>query len=158
MKKQSWKVYILWMALTEGVGLLAGLLTREGARLYGEMVNKPPLSPPALVFPLVWTLLYALMGISAARIYLAPASRARTESLRLFFAQLGFNFLWSLIFFNLQAYGAAFLWLTVLFALLVWMTLCFREVDPLAAWLQLPYVVWAGFAGYLSFGVWMLNR
>ncbi len=158
MKKQSWKVYILWMALTEGVGLLAGLLTREGARLYGEMADKPPLSPPSVVFPLVWTLLYALMGIGAARIYLAPASRARTESLRLFFTQLVFNFLWSLIFFNLQAYGVAFLWLTVLFALLVRMTLSFREVDAPAAWLQLPYMVWVGFAGYLNFGVWMLNR
>ena len=121
-------------------------------------IVKPPLSPPALVFPIVWTILYALMGIGAARIWLLPASRERTVSLRLFLIQLAVNFFWSIIFFNLQAFLFAFLWLVLLWILIVWMTLSFRELDRPAALLQLPYLLWVAFAGYLNFGVWMLNR
>ncbi len=150
--------YVLGIALSEAVGLLAALLTREGMELYAAVVQKPPLTPPAVVFPIVWTILYALMGIGAARVYLAPDSAARKRGLALFLAQLAFNFVWSLLFFGLEAYGVAFVWLLVLWALILWMTLSFREVDPLAAKLQIPYLVWVLFAGYLNLGVWLLNR
>ena len=106
---------------------------------------------------MVWTILFALMGIGAARVWLAAASAERTRSLRLFFVQLGFNFFWNIIFFNLQAYGFAFVWLAVLWVLILWMLLSFRKVDPLAGWLQLPYLLWVAFAGYLNLGVWFLN-
>ena len=97
------------------------------------------------------------MGISAARIYLAPPSPARTRGLLIFLIQLGFNFLWSIIFFHFQAFGLAFLWLLALWALILWMILTFRKVDRPAAWLQIPYLLWVSFAAYLSFGVWRLN-
>ena len=103
--------------------------------IYRQAIEKPPLSPPAIVFPIVWGILFALMGISGARIYLSPNSVPRTNSLRLFFIQLAFNFFWSLIFFNLQSYGLALIWLLVLWAQIVWMILTMRQVDPLAAWL-----------------------
>ena len=150
--------YVLGIALSEAVGGLAALLTRDGMELYAAVVQKPPLTPPAVVFPIVWTILYALMGIGAARVYLAPDSAARKRGLALFLAQLAFNFVWSLLFFGLEAYGVAFVWLLVLWALILWMTLSFREVDPLAAKLQIPYPVWVLFAGYLNLGVWLLNR
>ena len=158
MKNQKWKTYAFWILLSELVGFLAGLLTRKGTELYSLTIVKPPLSPPAVVFPIVWTILYALMGIGAARIYLLPASRERSVSLRLFLIQLAFNFFWSIIFFNFQAFGIAFIWLVLLWVLIVLMTISFRELDPLAAWLQAPYLLWVFFAGYLNFGVWLLNR
>ena len=98
------------------------------------------------------------MGVSAARVYQAPASAARTRGLGLYLAQLAFNFFWSIIFFNLQAFGFAFLWLVVLWALILMMAFTFRRVDRPAALLQIPYLAWVLFAGYLNFSVWLLNR
>ena len=156
MKK--WKTYAFWILLTEAVGGLAGWLTRRGAKIYNAAITQPPFSPPGIVFPIVWGILFALMGISAARVYLAPASNARTRSLLLFFLQLAFNFFWSIIFFNFQAFGLAFFWLIVLWLLILAMLFSFRKVDRLAAWLQIPYLLWVSFAAYLNFGVWMLNQ
>lgn len=85
---------------------------------------------------------------------LAPARQGIAD----FATQLGFNFFWSIIFFNLQSFGFAFLWLLVLWGLILWMLLAFRKLDPVAGWLQLPYLLWVAFAGYLNFGVWLLNR
>ena len=158
MKKSEWKTYALWIILAEAVGALSGWLTREGSKAYQTTIQQPPLSPPGVVFPIVWGILFALMGIAAARIYMAPTSLARSRSLRLFFLQLFFNFFWSIIFFNLQAFGFALLWLLVLWVLILLMILTFRKTDPLAAWLQLPYLLWVTFAAYLNFGVWILNR
>jgi len=157
MIKQTWKTYAFWILLTEAVGTLSGWLTREGSRVFSESVTQPPLSPPAILFPIVWGILYALMGISAARITLAPPSENRSRGLNLYVAQLILNFFWSLIFFNAQAYGLASIWLVVLWVLVLWMILTFRKVDPLAAYLQIPYLLWLTFAAYLSFGVWYLN-
>ena len=85
---QNWKTYALWILLAEAVGGLSGWLTREGTKIYQATVAQPPLSPPPLVFPIVWGILFALMGIGAARIYLSPVSAARTRSLLLFLVQL----------------------------------------------------------------------
>lgn len=98
MKHHTWKIYAAWILLAEAVGGLSGWMTRDGAKAYSESIIQPPLSPPALVFPIVWGILFALMGIGAARIYLAPPSRERTNSLRIFLLQLAFNFFWSILF------------------------------------------------------------
>ncbi len=156
--KNNWKTYAFWVLLAEGVGALSGWLTREGMKVYEQTVTQPPLSPPSWVFPVVWATLYALMGIGAARVYLAPASNNRSRGLLLFLVQLVFNFLWSIVFFNLQAYFFALVWLLALWALILWMILRFRRVDKPAAWLQVPYLLWVTFAVYLTFGVWLLNR
>ncbi|WP_455583160.1 TspO/MBR family protein [Dysosmobacter sp.] len=158
MKKQKWNSYAAWIAFAEIVGGISGWLIRENTRLYSAVLKKPPLSPPGIVFPIVWTILFALMGIGAARVYQAPASNARSRSLLLFFIQLAFNFCWSIIFFNFQNFGLAFFWLLALWGWILWMIRSFRRVDAAAAWLQVPYLLWAAFAAYLNFGVWMLNR
>lgn len=158
MKKGTWKTYAFWVSITNAVGLLSGLLSREGTAAFGQTVTQPPLSPPAILFPIVWTVLYTLMGISAARITLQPDSPEKNMGLNLYVAQLIVNFFWSLIFFNAQAYGLAVIWLLILWALVLWMILVFRKVDPLAAVLQIPYLLWLTFAVYLSAGVWYLNR
>ena len=121
-------------------------------------IQKPPLSPPGWVFPVVWGTLFVLMGIGAARIWLSPPSGDRSRGINLFIAQLVINFFWSLIFFNLQAFGFAFLWLLLLLGLVLWMARTFRKTDPPAAKLQIPYLLWLLFAAYLNLGVWWLNR
>lgn len=157
MKGIMWKTYAAWILFAEAVGALSGWLAREGTRIYVKTAKKPPLSPPAAVFPVVWGILFLLMGIGAARIYLSPPSRDRTRGLALFFLQLFFNFFWSIIFFNRQRYGAAFLWLLVLWGLIFWMIVTFRKTDSVAAWMQVPYLLWVTFAAYLNLGVWVLN-
>ena len=157
MKHRAWKVWGLWILLTEAVGALSGWLTRDGARLYAETIVQPPLSPPAVVFPIVWALLYALMAVGAARVWLAPPSALRRRGLAVYGLQLAFNFFWSILFFNLRAFGPALLWLAALWGLILWMTLLFRQTDRIAARLQLPYLAWVAFAGYLNLGVWLLN-
>ncbi len=157
MKNGKWKTYAFWIILSEAVGALAGFLIRDGVKIYSETILKPPLSPPALVFPIVWTLLYALMGISAARVRLAPASRARHTSTNLFIAQLVVNFFWPLFFFNLQAFGFALVWLILLWVLVLALIFVTCRVDKGAAWLLVPYLVWLTFAAYLNAGVYLLN-
>ena len=154
MKKGNWKTYAFWIILSEAVGGLAGLLTREGVKLFNEAAIQPPLSPPAWVFPIVWVILYALMGISAARIALTDSK----PGLNLFISQLIVNFFWSLLFFNAMVYGFAAIWLVLLWWLVLLMILAFRKADRPAAWLQVPYLLWLSFALYLNVGVWVLNR
>ena len=156
--KRNWKPYLFWILLSEALGGLSGWLTREGTKIYQQTIAQPPLSPPGWVFPVIWTILFALMGISAARIYLTPPSKERSRGLNLFIAQLVVNFFWSPIFFNLQAFGLAFFWLLILWGLVLWMIFTFRKVDPTAAKLQIPYFLWLTFAAYLNLGVWYLNR
>ena len=137
--KRNWKTYLFWIALAEGVGALAGWLTRDGTAFYKEFVEKPALSPPALAFPIVWGILYALMGIGAARVSLTKPSPERSAGLNLFVAQLVVNFFWSLIFFNLRDYGFALAWIGLLWVLILWMIFAFRKSDRLAACPGLPH-------------------
>ena len=156
MKRRTWK-YLGWILLSEAVGGLAAFLTRDGVEYFNLLVEKPPLSPPGALFPWVWAVLYLLMGIGAARVYLSPPSAERSRGLLFFGLQLAFNFVWSIFFFNLEAYGLSFVWLAALWALILLMTLSFRKVDAWAGRLQIPYLLWVLFAGYLNLGVWWLN-
>lgn len=157
MNKMNWKTYAFWIILSEAVGGLSGWLSRSGMQYFNDNVAQPPLSPAPVVFPIVWGLLFLLMGISAARVSLTPASAQRSRGLNLFVLQLAVNFLWSPIFFNLRAYVFALLWLILLWILVLTMILSFRKRDSLAAKLQIPYLLWLTFAAYLNFGVWYLN-
>jgi tryptophan-rich sensory protein len=157
MNKTNWKTYGFWIILSEVVGALSGWITREGTQYFNTNVAQPPLSPPALVFPFVWGLLYLLMGIGVARVSLTPPSPERSRGLNLFVLQLAVNFLWSPIFFNMRAYALALFWLILLWILVLAMILSFRKTDPLAAKLQIPYLLWLTFAIYLNLGVWYLN-
>lgn len=156
-QKGAWKTYAFWILLTEAVGALSGFLTREGTEIYKETIVKPPLSPPAIVFPIAWAILYALMAIAVARTQLKRENALRERCLLIYILQLAFNFCWSIYFFNLQAFGFAFLWLMVLWGLIIWMALTFRKVDRAAAWLIVPYLIWVTFAAYLNAGVYLLN-
>lgn len=153
------KPYIVSIALALGVGVLSAFLTRDSMNIYGEII-RPPLSPPSWLFPVVWTLLYILMGISAAMIYTDRTATpvAKECALGTYAASLLANFGWSLIFFNHRAFFLAFLWLLVLLFLIIKMILQFYKIRPLAAYLQIPYAIWVSFAGYLNLAIWILNR
>lgn len=156
MKKNRWQPYVGFILLSEAVGFLAGMLTKNAMAAY-DAVAKSALTPPDIVFPIAWGILYLLMGIGAARVYQSDAP-GRKSALTLFYVQLAVNFLWSLIFFNLQAYGFAFFWLLLLWALIIAMIRAFYKVDRPAALLQIPYLLWVSFAAYLNYMVWYLNR
>ena len=158
MKEKNRKPYVWAILLTEAVGALSGWLSKGGMRLYSDTVSQPPFSPPSWLFPIVWGILYELMGISAARIYLSPPSPERSRGLNLYVLQLIDNFFWSLIYFNAQAILFAFFWLMFLWLLVLGMIFLFYRTDPLAGKLQIPYLLWLSFAAYLNLGVWYLNR
>lgn len=157
MNLKKWKPYAAAIGLTEATGALSGWLTKDAMKAFSTDVVQPPLSPPSVLFPIVWTLLYAAQGYGAARIYLSPESGERNRGLNLFITQLTVNFFWSLIFFNAAAYGFALAWLLLLWALVLWMILTFRKTDKYAALAQVPYLLWLSFAAYLNYGVWILN-
>ena len=158
MKKRPWLVYLFWIGTALLVGLLSALLTCNAQMEFSQTVKQLPATPPAVVFPIAWTVLYTLMGIGAARVYLSEPSRERSLGLLLYGAQLAVNFLWSSVFFNLQAFGFALVLLLALWLLVLAMTLTFWETDKAAALLQIPYLLWLILAAYLAFGVWILNQ
>ena len=158
MKKHLWGTYGTWVLFNEAVGGLAGWLTRDGTQLYSQVITKPLFPPPSIVFPIVWVILFALMGIGAARLSGAP-SGLRSRSLLLFLVQLAFNFFWSIIFLSVPEFpGFALVWLAVLGPWILWMLLSFLQVDCTAGWLQVPYLLWVTFCGLSQLGgVWLLN-
>lgn len=158
MKLKSTKTYAFWIGLTETVGALSGLLSRNAITSFEKTALQSPLSPPPIAFPIIWTILYALMGISATRISLTKPSQIRNQSLNIFVVQLIVNFFWSLLFFRAGAYGFALVWLMLLWVLVMWMILSFRKVDRKAALLQIPYLLWLTFAAYLNYEVWRLSQ
>lgn len=157
MNMKKWKPYLISALIALAVGGLSALLSKAGMEIYNEEAVKPVLSPPMWLFPVVWSILYALMGTSAARVWMQELGQARSRGLNLYVAQLIVNFFWSLLFFNAQAYGFAALWLLLLWLLVIAMILSFRKTDILAAKLQIPYLLWLTFALYLNISVWQMN-
>ena len=156
MKKRKLWTYAVAIAIPEAVGALAGFLTRTGIQDF-QNVAQSTLTPPAILFPIVWTILYALMGASFARVWMAEDSKARTRGLTLYLFQLIFNFFWSIFFFNMKAYGFSLLCILGLWLLILLMIHSFNQVDKPAGWLQIPYLIWVSFATYLNYSVWKLN-
>ncbi len=152
------KTLIPALILPLAAGTAAWLLTREGMAVFASAV-KPPLSPPAWLFPIVWTVLYLLMGTASALVWAADASAIRRDrALNFYTLSLTANFVWPLIFFGMELYAVAFFWLLLLWLLSGICTLLFRYISPLAGRLMLPYMLWLSFALYLNMGVWILNR
>ena len=157
--KEKIKTYAFFVVTTLAVGGLSALLTKNNMSSF-EQLEKGPIDVPPIVFPIVWTILFILMGISAAMVF--EKSRERGEysvpALRTYVLQLVVNFFWSIIFFNMQNYLFAFVWLILLWVLVSVMIFRFEKISPVAAYLQVPYFLWVTFAGYLNFMIWILNR
>ncbi len=155
--KIRWKTLLISVAVPLIVGGIAGLISRGGMAAFA-MMNKPPLSPPGWLFPVVWTLLYILMGVAAYLVLNSGAPQQAVErALKVYGIQLVFNFFWTFWFFNLQWYFFAFFWLIVLWILILVTIVLFSRVSKTAAWLMVPYLLWVTFAGYLNLGIALLN-
>lgn len=151
------KPYVISVALALGVGGLSALLTAGNMDLYSEIVQ-PPLAPPPWLFPVVWTVLFILMGISSAMIFTSDATkRDVNNALTVYGINLFLNFFWSIIFFNMRAYFFAFIWLIALWITILVMIIKFIKIKPLAGYLQIPYLIWVTFAGYLNLAIYILN-
>lgn len=152
------KLLIRSIALPLFVGIVSGFLTRNAMQNFGELI-KPPLSPPGWLFPIVWTILYTLMGISAYLIKISDANaEEKSDALMLYNYQLIVNFLWPIFFFNFEWYLFSFFWLLLLWFLVILMIRRFDKINQSAAYLNLPYLLWLTFAAYLNFGIWWLNK
>lgn len=155
--KPKRKHLIFCLALPLAVGGLSALLTRDAMEAFQNM-NQPPLSPPAWLFPVVWTFLFLLMGLASYLVYTSGAPvPQRNRALTLYGVQLAVNFCWTLLFFNARLYLFAFLWLVLLWVLILLTIRQFGRIRPAAGWLLAPYLLWVTFAGYLNFAIYWLN-
>lgn len=154
----KFKPYIISIAIALGIGGLSAFLIRDNLYLYA-VINKPAFSPPAFLFPIVWTILYILMGISSARIWLQRDNYSYEvmDSLLTYALQLILNFFWPIIFFNMRTFLFSFIWIVVLWTSILKMIFRFSVLDKTAACLNIPYVLWVTFAGYLNFMIYLLN-
>lgn len=153
MKKRDLLISVAIPLLT---GVFATLLSGEGMAFFVNL-NKPPLTPPAWVFPVVWTLLYTMMGIAAYLVTITDGDGV-DEALLFYGIQLLVNFFWPIFFFGFGWYLVSFLWLVLLWVLIFHTIRLFAQISKPAAWLMVPYLVWVTFAGYLNLGFWWLNR
>lgn len=152
--KVQWKTLLLNLSIPLAVGVLASLLTGNSMENF-SMLNKPAFAPPGWLFPVVWTILYLLMGTAS---YLIVSSGQNQDVALLFYGlQLFFNFFWSFIFFNLEQYLLAFMWLIFLWLLILKTIILFFPISKTAAYLMIPYLFWVTFAGYLNYAIWLLN-
>ena len=152
----NWKKLLIYLAIPLAAGGLATLLS-GGMDRY-QVMNQPPLSPPGWIFPVVWTVLYLLMGYASYRIAESDAPKEdRRKALIFYGIQLFLNFLWPIVFFGYQWYFAAFILLLVLWAFIYVTMYYFEQIDEPAELLLIPYLLWVTFAGYLNLGVALLN-
>ena len=156
--KHKTKVYIFGVLFPLAIGSLSALCTSYNMKTFFNEIKKPPLSPPSWLFPVVWSVLFILMGIGSAKAYLSPASKNRTSALRLYLINLFLNFFWSIIFFNFRAFLLAFIWILALLFVIILMTVRFYKCDRASGLMQIPYILWVTFAGYLTFVIWFLNK
>ncbi len=147
--------YVLWALLPLAVGGLSALLSMDGMK-ENALLAQPALQPPPWAFSLAWSILYLLMGIGAGLVWNA-VPRGRKDALIPFFWQLALNFLWSPLFFVWKLRLAAFFVLLGMLGMSVWMTVAFYRVRKPAGYLQIPYLVWLCFAGYLNLASYLLN-
>ena len=149
-------VFSLFIPLA--VGAVSSLLTNK-AMIQFQYFNKPALSPPGWLFPIVWTLLYLVMGLAFYFVLIADkSSEYREKAIWFFVISLFFNFMWSIIFFNMSEFLIAFIWLIAMLAIIVITTINFFKVDKTAGYMMLPYIAWTTFAGYLNLGIYILSR
>lgn len=148
--------YVVSIIIALVVGGLSALVTKDNMNIY-DTINKPALSPPMFLFPIVWGILFVLMGISSAIVYIKSEKGKAFDNLWIYGLQLIVNFFWSIIFFNMRSYLFAFVWLVLLWVLIIAMIVQFRKVSPVAAYLQIPYLLWVTFAGYLTLMIYILN-
>lgn len=150
--------HILISIIPLGVGFLAGMATATGIDDWYPSIEKPAFNPPNWLFGPVWTVLYLLMGVTIYRLLTKPSSPERSHAIRVFWIQLVLNGAWSFIFFNAHLLGWAFVEILIIWVAIVWMVITTRRVDKIAAYIQLPYLLWVSFASVLNGTLWWMNH
>lgn len=151
------RTLLIAVAIPLLVGAVAGLLTRNSMQVF-EGLQQPPFAPPGVLFPIVWTILYALMGIASYLIYTSGKDPEEVSSaLTVYGVQLVVNFLWPIVFFRFGWYTFAFFWLILLWVLVIYTILLFYRISKPAVWLMVPYLIWLTYAAYLNLGIVLLN-
>ena len=155
--KVKWKSLLIAVVIPLVIGGLSALLTAGNMELF-EIIRKPLLSPPGWLFPVVWTILYVVMGVASWLVVTSDSHILEKEqALQFYGVQLIFNLFWSIIFFNWGMYLLSFVWLGVLWLLILVTAVRFYRIIPAAGYLMVPYLLWVTFAGYLNFAIWRLN-
>lgn len=144
------KNYIISLIISIGIGQISGFLTKNASKNFSSNFNQSALTPPDWVFPVVWVILFFLMGISATLVYESDC-KYKKYGLLIYGVQLVFNFLWSMFFFLGEQFVLSFGWLTILILMVVGMILLFYKCNKTASYLQIPYLVWLLFALYLNY-------
>ncbi len=155
--RRNWKTLVVCILIPLLAGGLSGWLTRGSMGAYGAMV-KPPLAPPGWLFPVVWTVLFILMGVASYLVLTSGGSEEKImRAICVYALQLAVNFFWSILFFTLSLCTAAFLWLILLWVLVLVTTVRFCRLSKTAGHLMIPYVLWVTFAAYLNLAICILN-
>ena len=155
--KIRWKPFLFCLALPLLVGGAAAFLSGDISKVYSVLI-KPPFSPPGWIFPIMWTILYLLMGYASYRVLTSGKDAAQNAgALKFYSIQLFFNFFWPIWFFRLNFYFFAFLWLATLWLMILSLILLLRKLDRWAVLCLTPYLLWVTYAGYLNFGIALLN-
>lgn len=155
-KMSNLKVYLLSIAIPLMLGIISALVTMGEMEEYKKLVQ-PPLAPPSWLFPIAWTILYTLMGISSARVFIKSKHNEAAAALWIYFTQLIMNVVWPFIYFSLELRLTAFIWLIAILGLVIAMAIEFKKVDTIAAFIEIPYITWLVFAGYLNLSTYILN-
>ena len=152
----KWKSLLINIAIPVSVGIISSIIIGGGFDTYSQ-INQPPWSPPPLVFPIIWSILYIIMGISSYLIVQQADEIKNNKSLIVYAFQLTINFFWPIFFFGFKAYLFSFIWIVLLVVSIITMTFLFYKQNKFAAYLQIPYIIWTIFAAYLNLGVYILN-
>ena len=155
--KPKYKLLVICIAIPLFAGALSAFITRNSMATF-QLLNKPPLTPPSILFPIVWTILYTLMGIAS---YFVLTSKGNVSdistALTAYGLQLFLNILWPIFFFQFDLYLFSFFVIVVLWLFIVRTIRLFYNISKISAYLLIPYLIWVTFAAYLNLGFVVLN-
>ena len=157
MKNSQVFKFIVSLIIPLAIGSIAGLFTSSGTSGWLDTINSPSFRPPNWIFGPVWTGLYLLMGFSLFLVWNQKASKQRNTAIILFFVQLSLNFFWSFIFFYFYMIGVAFIEIVLLWIGIITMIALFYKIKPMAAYINIPYLLWVTFATTLNGAYYFLN-
>lgn len=157
MNKSQIIKLLVSIILPLALGAIAGMFTSQSVPEWYETLNRPSFNPPNRIFGPVWTILYILMGISLFLIWKQNSSKERNLAILIFLSQLTLNFLWSFIFFYFNMIGFALIEIILLWINIIIMIVLFFKIKPIAAYINIPYLLWVTFAAVLNASYFLLN-
>ena len=159
MKRKKLLTFLICISIPLLVGGISGVLTKyEVDGTWFNLLRKPSFNPPNWLFAPVWTTLYLLMGIGLYLVWNTASGEIRKKAVLVFSVQLLLNFFWSILFFYAHRVLASVIDILLLWICICWMVLVFKQIKPIAGYLQLPYLAWVSFATVLDISIWVLNR